>query len=73
MGSDSSKPDFKELSRDTKFSMKELQEWYKKFKKDFPDGKINKNQFVTLYQKMFGKEGSSSDEFCEHVFQKYTI
>lgn len=71
MGNGNTKPDFKELSKGTKFSMKELQEWYKKFKKDFPTGKINCSQFVVLYQKMFGAEGTASDEFCEHVFKQY--
>ena len=71
MGNDGSKPDFKELSKGTKFSTKELNEWYKKFKKDFPDGKINKTQFVLLYQKMFGADVNASNEFCEHVFRRY--
>ncbi|ESO07352.1 hypothetical protein HELRODRAFT_170685 [Helobdella robusta] len=71
MGNDQGKPNFKELSKGTKFSTKELSDWHKKFKKDFPDGKINKQQFITLYQKMFGDDKAASTEFCEHVFKRY--
>lgn len=72
MGGKGSKPDFKELSKGTKFTTKELQDWFKKFKGDFPDGKINKAQFIKLYQKMFDT-GSDADaaEFCGHVFRQY--
>lgn len=72
MGHKGSKPNFKELSKGTKFTTKELEEFFKKFKKDFPDGKITKQQFVKLYQKMFetDDEGDAT-EFCGHVFAQY--
>lgn len=70
MGNDGSKPDLKELSKSCKYSTKELNDWYKKFKKDFPSGKINRTEFVDLYRKMFGTDGDVKD-FCEVVFKRY--
>lgn len=72
MGNDGSKPNFKELSKSCKYSTKELNDWHKKFKKDFPTGKINRLQFIEMYQKMFGSEGDVND-FCEQVFRKYDV
>lgn len=70
MGQKQGKPDFKELSKGTKFTTKELKEWFNKFKGDFPQGKISKPEFVNLYKKMFGSDGDPQ-EFCEHVFRQY--
>ena len=72
MGGKGSKPNFKELSKGTKFTTKELEDFFKKFKADFPDGKITKQQFVKLYQKMFETdEDGDATEFCGHVFHQY--
>jgi len=72
MGHKGSKPNFKELQKGTKFTTKELQDFFKKFKKDFPDGKINKQQFVKLYQTMFETDDDGdATEFCGHVFHQY--
>lgn len=70
MGNSQDKPNFKELSKGTNYNVKELKDWYNKFRKDFPDGKINKAQFTALYQKMFAADASASQEFCEHVFRR---
>lgn len=70
MGNKQDKPDFKQLSKETKFSTKELNEWFKNFKCNFPDGKIGKAQFTALYRKMWDSEGDASD-FCDHVFRHY--
>jgi len=72
MGGKGSKPDFKELSKGTKFTTKELEQWFKKFKGDFPDGKINRQQFIKLYQKMFDTNADAdATDFCSHVFRQY--
>jgi Ca2+-binding EF-hand superfamily protein len=72
MGGKGSKPNFKELSKGTKYTTKELQDFFKKFKKDYPDGKINKQQFVKLYQNMFETDDDGdATEFCGHVFRQY--
>lgn len=70
MGNDQGKPNFKELSKGTKFTSKELSSFFDKFKKDFPDGKITKDQFTILYKKMFGVDGDAT-EFCELTFKQY--
>lgn len=70
MGQKHDKPDFKQLSKETKFSTTELNEWFKNFKCNFPDGKIGKAQFTALYRKMWDSEGDATD-FCEHVFRHY--
>ncbi|ESO07196.1 hypothetical protein HELRODRAFT_76395 [Helobdella robusta] len=70
MGNAKGKPDFNELSKGTKFSAKELNTFFDNFKKDFPQGKIDKNQFEVLYKKMFGTEGDAK-EFCGLVFEQY--
>jgi Ca2+-binding EF-hand superfamily protein len=72
MGGKGSKPDFKELSKGTKYTTKELEAFFKQFKQDFPDGKITKQQFVKLYQKMFQTDDDGdATEFCGHVFRQY--
>ena len=70
MGNDQQKPNFKELSKGTKFSTSELESWYKKFKKDFPDGKIDKLEFALLYQKLYPGDPTASKEFCDQVFKR---
>jgi len=72
MGGKGSKPNFKELSKGTKYTTKELEVFFSRFKKDFPDGKITQKQFVQLYQKMFETdEDGDATEFCGHVFRQY--
>ena len=70
MGNSNEKPNFQELSKGSKFSAQELKSFFNKFKKDFPDGKINRSQFEALYKKMFGAEGDAK-EFCGLVFDQY--
>ncbi|ESN94673.1 hypothetical protein HELRODRAFT_185129 [Helobdella robusta] len=76
MGGKGSKPDFKELSKGSKFTTKELKDWFTKFKKDFPSGKITRQEFTALYKKMLQTEAGASvsgdaTDFCDHVFRQY--
>ena len=70
MGNEQGKPDFKELSKGTNFTSKELSAFFDKFKKDFPDGQITRDQFIVLHKKMIGVDGDAT-EFCDLTFKKY--
>ncbi|ELT98685.1 hypothetical protein CAPTEDRAFT_148532 [Capitella teleta] len=58
-----------ELKNSTKFTAKEITEWYAKFKKDFPEGVITKDAFVSMYSQMF-PNGDAKD-FSLHIFRAY--
>ena len=55
MGSCQSVPqeELNELIKTTRFKKQELQRWYSKFIKDYPDGNLNKEQFMQLYAKLY--------------------
>jgi Ca2+-binding EF-hand superfamily protein len=63
--------EFDALMRDTKFTSAEINDWYQKFRKDFPRGNIRPYEFKVVYRSMF-PEGNA-DEFCEHIFRCYDI
>src|SRR5690242_6759126 len=57
------------LTKNTRFTGKEIRDWYTGFQRDCPDGKLTKKKFMEIY-KMFFTSGSP-EKFCEHVFRTF--
>merc|ERR1712198_231184 len=57
------------LVRNTNKSPEEIQEWHRGFLKDCPSGELSKDQFVTMYSKMF--PGGNAGKFSENVFRTF--
>ena len=47
----------------------QFQEWHKGFLKDCPSGELTKDQFVSMYSKMF--PSGNADKFSENVFRTF--
>lgn len=54
------------LEKKTKMTRKEIKEWYKRFIKQFPDGRMNREQFAQVYSEFF--PGGNSEAFADIVF-----
>jgi len=63
------KEDLEFLTSHTNFTEQQIKQWYKGFKKDCPDGELDRSKFLDIYQAMFpdGKAGA----FYEHVFRTF--
>lgn len=59
----------KDLKNQTDFSGPELQQWYKSFVKDYPEGTINKEEFRKTYEKVFPDGDATS--FSDQVFRTF--
>ncbi|KAG6857333.1 Neuronal calcium sensor 1 [Tephrocybe sp. NHM501043] len=57
------------LQKNTYFDKKELQQWYKGFRKDCPSGHLNKEEFGSIYKQFFpfGEPG----DFADYVFNVF--
>ncbi len=68
MGSKFSLPEeqTKELAAITNFKKEDLRRWYKKFMRDFPDGKLGKEKFREIFGKTYECEYLS-----EYIFGKF--
>lgn len=53
----------------TNFEEKELEKWFQKFIKEYPDGFISKPQFESMYQSFFQK--GDAREFADHIFRTF--
>ncbi|KAI8371737.1 calcium-binding protein NCS-1 [Radiomyces spectabilis] len=58
-----------ELQQNTYFDEKELQQWYKGFRKDCPSGALNKSAFQKMYKQFFPFGDPS--KFAEYVFNVF--
>ena len=63
--------DLDRLVKGTDFTSAEIDEWYEKFKQEFPKGHINQREFKAVYEKLFPK--GDSDRFSRHVFRVYDL
>ncbi|TPX50259.1 hypothetical protein SeLEV6574_g01007 [Synchytrium endobioticum] len=72
MGKSSSKltpEQLNELSRQTYFDRKELQQWYRGFIQDCPTGQLDRTEFQRIYKQFFPFGDSSA--FAEYVFNVF--
>lgn len=74
MGSRSSalKPEtMADLRKQTEFTEKEIQDWYKDFIADWPKGYMNVKEFEKMYAGFFPKGDAS--KFARHVFRAFDL
>merc|ERR1711892_422727 len=64
-----SKEDLDFLVVNTHYTEDTISEWYKGFKQDCPDGKLNQEAFMKIYSKCFPT--GNATEFCDHVFRTF--
>lgn len=57
------------LQKRTRMSPKELKDWHKRFRKQFPDGKMSRSQFAAVYSDFF--PGGHSGAFADIVFKSF--
>merc|ERR1712126_183780 len=63
------KEDLDFLKTNTRYDEDTIQEWYKGFMVDCPDGKLSPTAFMKIYSKCF--PSGNAGEFCEHVFRTF--
>merc|ERR1712110_72116 len=68
---DLSRADMDWLVKHTKYNEDTIQEWYKGFRIDCPDGKLTASSFRKIYTKCF--PGGNVNEFCDHVFRTFDM
>ena len=64
-----SKQDVEFLKLNTRYDEDTIQEWYKGFMADCPEGKLNPTAFMKIYSKCF--PAGNAKEFCDHVFRTF--
>ena len=64
-----SKADIEFLKRNTRYDEDTIQQWYKGFMVDCPEGKLSPAAFLKIYSKYF--PSGNAEEFCEHVFRTF--
>lgn len=57
------------LTKNTRYTEKEIRDWYKSFVQECPSQKLTKDKFETIY-KMFFQSGSPKS-FCDSVFASF--
>jgi len=64
-----SKQDVDFLKMNTHYDESTINEWYKGFISDCPDGKLSPTAFMNIYSKCFPV--GNAKEFCDHVFRTF--
>jgi len=64
-----SKQDVDFLKVNTRYDENTIEEWYKGFMSDCPDGKLTPTSFMKIYSKCFPQ--GNAGEFCDHVFRTF--
>merc|ERR1711908_75734 len=64
-----SKEEIDFLKTNTHYDEDTINEWYKGFKQDCPDGHLDSVSFMKIYSKCF--PSGNAGEFCEHVFRTF--
>ena len=64
-----SKADVEFLKANTRYDEDTIQQWYKGFMKDCPEGKLSPPMFIQIYSKCF--PCGNAEEFCAHVFRTF--
>lgn len=61
--------ELRDLQINTHFSEKELRDWYKNFRQDYPNGYLTIDNFTSIYDNCF-PEGDA-ESFAEHAFRTF--
>merc|ERR1712228_383856 len=64
-----SKEEMDFLKTNTHYDEDTINEWYKGFKQDCPDGHLDSVSFMKIYSKCFPT--GNAGEFCSHVFRTF--
>ena len=59
-----------QLIETTKFKKTELKRWYRKFKRNYPSGKMDKQNFYDLFEKLTSSS-SSTTSVADHIFRLF--
>ena len=65
------KDDLDFLKTNTHYDEDTINEWYKGFKQDCPDGRLDPQAFMKIYSKCF--PSGNAGEFCDHVFRTFDV
>lgn len=60
-----------ELTKSTGFNEEEIQDWYRGFQKDYPNGFLSIDEFKNLYGTFFQDGGEEASDFSRHVFRTF--
>ncbi|CCE63263.1 hypothetical protein TPHA_0E01700 [Tetrapisispora phaffii CBS 4417] len=63
------KDDIASLKQSTYFDRREIQQWHKGFLRDFPSGKLTREDFVNIYKQYF--PFGYPEEFANHIFNVF--
>merc|ERR1712024_176199 len=66
-----SKEEMDFLKTNTHHGEDTVNEWYKGFKQDCPDGHLDSVSFMGIYSKCFPT--GNAGEFCDHVFRTFDV
>ena len=61
------KVDMDYLKNNTRFDQKAIDDWYKGFKKDCPDGHLTQTKFTAIFKVFF--PNGNSEQFVDHFFR----
>ena len=64
-----SKEDLDFLRANTSYDESTITEWYRGFRTDCPDGRLDPTSFMKIYSKCFPQ--GNAEEFCDHVFRTF--
>ena len=65
------KEDLDFLKSYTHYDEETIQEWYKGFKQDCPEGRLDPTSFKKIYSKCL--PSGNAGEFCDHVFRTFDM
>merc|ERR1712055_796804 len=63
------KEDVNFLKTNTRYDEETIQEWYKGFISDCPNGKLTPGSFTKIYSQCF--PSGKAEDFCEHIFRNF--
>ena len=66
-----SKEELDFLKTNTHYDEDTINEWYKGFKQDCPNGHLDSVSFMKIYSKCF--PAGNAGEFCDHVFRTFDV
>ena len=61
------------ICENTGFTEEKVIEWYEHFIEQCPDGKLNKEEFISFYSSLIPGESSEEEEFCSLIFDVYDV